>query len=179
MSVIGHEVGHIACDHMTYKSMAGLLHIFGDALFRTWLGPAAGLLSTGIKLALLNWSRAAELSCDRAALLVVQDPEKVASTLAGLAGKSARYASEFNLAEVIVQADEIREDAGALGTVLDNFRQLSQTHPDPVLRVTELLSWAQSDQYQQILAGNYPRRSDMAPAAAGDAVEFDWSQDDS
>ena len=44
-----------------------------------------------------RWLRAAELTCDRAALLVAQDPKIVISTLMKLAGGSPSLAAELNV----------------------------------------------------------------------------------
>jgi Zn-dependent protease with chaperone function len=46
---------------------------------------------------LLRWLRAAELTCDRAALLVAQDPRVVVSALMKLAGGSPSFAAELNV----------------------------------------------------------------------------------
>ena len=42
---------------------------------------------------------------------------------------------------------------------------LEVSHPFPVLRVGELRHWAESDEYERIFAGDYPRRD------AGDGEE--------
>jgi len=55
---------------------------------------ADGLAERGIASALLAWARRAELSCDRAALLVVQDPHVVGRTMMKLAGGT--FASKIN-----------------------------------------------------------------------------------
>ena len=44
-----------------------------------------------------RWLRAAELTCDRAALLVAQDPRIVISTLMKLSGGSPSFAAELNI----------------------------------------------------------------------------------
>jgi hypothetical protein len=47
--------------------------------------------------ALLRWLRAAELTCDRAALLVAQDPAVVIGALMKLAGGSPAFAHELSV----------------------------------------------------------------------------------
>lgn len=47
--------------------------------------------------ALLRWLRAAELTCDRAALLVAQDPGVVIGALMKLAGGSPAFAHELSV----------------------------------------------------------------------------------
>ena len=61
-----------------------------DRQFVRSLLPGAEILklivSLGISSALLAWARRAELSCDRAALLVMQDPHVIGRTMMKLAG---------------------------------------------------------------------------------------------
>ncbi len=45
----------------------------------------------------MRWLRAAELTCDRAALLVAQDPRVVISALMKLAGGTPAFANELNV----------------------------------------------------------------------------------
>ena len=82
-------------------------------LARLWRGwPLTG---AALALPLLHWSRMAELSCDRAALLVVQDPSVVARALSKLAGWSIPRLGEINLDEVVRQ---IKEEEGAEPAIL-------------------------------------------------------------
>ncbi len=68
--VLAHEVGHILSDHVLYTTaLAILLRAGGGVPF-----PLA-IPAMAVRAVLLEWARAAELSCDRAAALVVRDPE--------------------------------------------------------------------------------------------------------
>lgn len=62
------------------------------------------LVSSAIEESLLRWLRAAELSCDRAALLVAQDSRVVISALMKLAGGTPKLAAELNVDEFLKQA---------------------------------------------------------------------------
>jgi Zn-dependent protease with chaperone function len=161
LAVIGHELGHVKCEHMLYKTMAYILRYFGaQALYNLLPAGTAFLATIPLQLAILEWERKAELSCDRAGLLVVQDPEVVASALAKLAGGSKRILPEINLDEVLKQAQEY--DASSEGLVEKLFKvnvMLVQTHPFPIVRAKEIMDWAGSEQYQNILAGNYAQDS--------------------
>jgi len=160
MAVIGHELGHIKCDHMLYKTIAMLLRILGIPVLSRLLPAGTGWMATlSLQVALLNWERMAEFSCDRAALLVVQDPDIVASALAKLAGGSRRMLNELNLDEILKQADDYHEtEEGYLEQLLKMQLMIQQTHPFPVVRVKEITKWAKSEQYQEIMAGNYLRQ---------------------
>ena len=99
LAILGHELGHVKCDHMLYNSMAHQLSAFGSmgASFLSEIPFLGKAISGGLGLALYEWSRKAEFSCDRAALLATQDVGAVASALAKLAGFSKRYAHEMSL----------------------------------------------------------------------------------
>src|SRR5919112_3918232 len=70
-TVLGHEAGHIMSDHVLYRTALMILLQLSGA---TRLPFIAGLPLLAVKLALLEWFRAAELSSDRAATLVNRDP---------------------------------------------------------------------------------------------------------
>ena len=157
LAVIGHELGHVKCQHMLYKTMAYLLRYFGIEVLYNLLPPGTGALaSIPLQLAILHWERMAEFSCDRAALLVVQDSTVVASTLAKLAGGSKKILAEINLDEVLTQAQEYDESSdGLIEKIFKINMMLRQTHPFPIVRAKEIIGWGSSDQYENILAGNY------------------------
>ena len=89
-----------------------------------------------ILMALLEWSRKAEFSCDRAGLLAVQDPEVVMNGLMKMAGGGDT--EEMNLQAFIQQAEEYREGGDVADQVFKILNLLGATHPFPVLRVSEL-----------------------------------------
>jgi Zn-dependent protease with chaperone function/RNA polymerase subunit RPABC4/transcription elongation factor Spt4 len=157
LAVIGHELGHVKCQHMLYKTMAYLLRFLGTEVLYNLLPAGTGMLATiPLQMAILHWERMAEFSCDRAALLVVQDQAVVASALAKLAGGSKKILPELNLDEVVQQAQEYDASSEGLVEKLVQINlMLVQTHPFPIVRAREIMNWAGSEQYQAILAGNY------------------------
>lgn len=163
MAVLGHELGHVKCEHQLYKTMVYLLTTFGDAILNQAKVPGLDLVLSagriGLEFALMDWSRKAELSCDRAALLATQNIDGVASALAKLAGFSRKYVSELNLDEVEVQSDACRElsNENLLIKLVQLQTMRTQSHPYPVLRVKEIRGWARSEAYGRILAGSYLR----------------------
>lgn len=151
--VLGHELGHVQCGHALYTTVLLLL-------LRMWFlfaGVPGGIYAViAIQAALLEWSRKAELTADRAGLLVAQDPNVSYRVDMKLAG--GKHAEEMNLDAFLRQAREY--DGG--GDMLDGVLKLGflfrQTHPFPVLRVAELKQWAESDAFRAIMAGDYPQR---------------------
>jgi Zn-dependent protease with chaperone function len=174
LAIIAHELGHVKCDHLLYNNVAHILQTFGSNILDQLLPGVGGIATMGAQLALLEWSRKAEFSCDRAALLAVQDVNIVASALAKLAGHSKFIdGDEFNMAQVSAQADEY-EDIGTdslweRGIKL--FALLEQTHPYPVVRFAELLRWHEGAEFRTIMEGSYERSSDD-PVAPTNGIEI-------
>jgi Zn-dependent protease with chaperone function len=143
------------------------------------LFPVVGnLAALAIQQGLLHWSRMAEFSCDRAALLVVQDRQVVASALAKLAGFQEKHVPDFNFDALLRQIDDYeRYDENTLQAAAKLQRTLvmaasgrGATHPWPVLRVKRILDWGNSDHYRDILAGNYQRDTSTRPPPAQQAA---------
>ena len=152
-AVLAHEVGHILSGHVLYRTL--LLLIMQLAVFRY---PIAGLALLPILWALLEWYRKSELSCDRAALLAVQDKDIVMSSLMKLAGGTR--GETLDLQEFIAQSEEYREGGDLLDSVYKVLNVIGATHPFSVVRVAELRDWIDSGTYDKIMSGEYARRSD-------------------
>lgn len=166
-SVIAHELGHIKCGHTTLNQMAlwAINLVFGLAGATFGL---SSLISTGLIAAFYEWLRKAELSADRAALLVTDDLNPILHSMMRVAGGSVRYASELNLEEFIRQSDRYQQlDQDGLNQVYkfllyNNISEGALSHPFTVERVKYLQDWATSEDYRRIKAGNYPRTNQGA-----------------
>jgi hypothetical protein len=76
-----------------------------------------------------------------------------------LGGYSKIYSNELNLDEVENQANDY-SDLGNDSLIIKLLKlkaMMNSTHPYPVVRVKEIRKWANSEQYQNILNGNYVR----------------------
>lgn len=151
--VIGHELGHCMSGHVLYKTLLQLLLKFSMAAFSVPLGGASLL---AVIIALKEWDRKSELSADRAGLLVVQDPTICHNLLMKLAGGSNLAQMDIN--EFFVQAAEYEKGGSVVDSVHKILNLMGQSHPFPVLRLTELKTWVDSGSYNRILAGEYLRR---------------------
>lgn len=80
-AIIGHECGHIHNNHGIYSVIETIIANIGiNALFSIpVLAPFANLLTIGVQAALSMWSRAAEVTADRAGLICVGDPKVAAN----------------------------------------------------------------------------------------------------
>ncbi|HST59154.1 MAG TPA: M48 family metallopeptidase [Longimicrobium sp.] len=164
--VLGHELGHVMSGHALYLTMTEVLYRLSLTGF-----PIVGLAAQAVLMGLLEWKRKAELSCDRAGILAVQNPEPAMCTMLRFAGGSA---GETNLADFMRQAEEYRETGDLADQVFKVLNVLSLTHPEPVIRAAQMRNWFESGAYERILAGEYHRRGepdaaykeDVAAAAA-------------
>src|SRR5688500_17356160 len=168
-TVLGHEAGHILSDHVLYRTaLMILLSVSGLGRMPFF----AGLPLLAVRLALLEWYRAAELSADRAATLVNRDPLVSCRTLMVLAG--GMPSRKLDLDAFIRQAAAYEEWEPGWDKLARVRIELGQTHAFPVKRVSELMKWVRSGEYDRVMSGEYLRPGDPvdARAEAGDAVEF-------
>ncbi len=162
LGVIGHELGHIKAEHMLYRTMAIVIaDILQDAT--NILEFPGKILTTALAYTLFEWFRRAELTADRAGLLTVQDPDVCISSLLKLVGGSQRLMDDLNPDEFTKQADlyEDMDDSGLnmyyKYLIVREFMKHWEVHPFPVMRARELKEWGQSEEYQRLLRGDYPR----------------------
>jgi Zn-dependent protease with chaperone function len=153
--IIGHEVGHVLSGHAVYRTM--LLALINVAATIAWL-PIGAWSIRAIILGLNEWFRKSELSCDRAGLLCSQDPSAALRAHASLAG--ARNPNDMDVAGFLDQAEEYETRGDVRDSLLKLLQLSGRSHPLAALRAAELQKWAAGPEYADILAGNYPRRSD-------------------
>lgn len=145
-AVIGHELGHLKCDHSVYLTLANLIAITASQL------PFAELLLPTFQSQIMEWVRCAEFTCDRAALLVVQDAKTVASVLMKLSGGSPTLSPQLNVDAFLEQARAYDKAVDSeLGELVKQMRSQDLTHPLPVLRAREIDQWFSSPDYQALL----------------------------
>jgi Zn-dependent protease with chaperone function len=157
--VLAHEAAHVHSDHVLYRTALLILLRIGSGARLPLL---AGLPLLAIQMALLEWNRSAELSCDRAAALVTRDPQAVCRALMTIAAGEA--ADELNLDAFIAQGMEYSDGGAGLERLTKLLQDLRVTHPMPVRRVRMLLDWVQSGDYDAIVRGEYLRRGEEPPA---------------
>ena len=145
-AVIGHELGHLKCDHGVYLTLANLLTLATSQL------PFGAVLVQNWQSKIMEWVRCAEFTCDRAALLATQDAQTVASVLMKLSGGSPTLSPQLNLDAFLAQAesyDSISENE--IGELLKQMKTNELSHPVPVLRAREINRWATTPTYQSLL----------------------------
>ncbi len=165
--VLAHELGHILSDHMIYVTALNILLSVGDGL------PFfLGIPFRAVKAVLLEWYRATELSCDRAATLAVRDPQIVCRALMVTAG--GMPADQLNLDAFMAQAMEYESWDDPSDRVRRFFNEIGQTHTYAVRRVSEVMKWVQGGDYDRIVRGEYRTRDQESDVRneASDAMEY-------
>lgn len=163
-AVFAHEAAHILSDHALYGTALLILTSLSSAALPLPLIP--------VRTALLEWSRAAELSCDRAAALVTRDPLVVCRALMSMAGGA--MVDELDLDAFMRQGLEYAEQGSGLERLTRLLIDLGLTHPMPVRRTQELMAWVRSGEFDRIAGGEYPARGEQhdVRAESGEAVAF-------
>lgn len=157
-AVLAHEAGHVLAEHVRYRTTLQLLLQLGASRL-----PSLGRLPLeGLTLALLEWSRATELSCDRAAAVACGNPMLVCRSLMSLAGG----VPGLNVDAFVQQA----ADYSGWDSLFDRRRRfltgVRRSHPYAVTRVGELTRWVRDGEFDRIMAGDYVRRGEEPPASS-------------
>jgi hypothetical protein len=163
-TVLAHELGHVLSEHYYYTTALVLMRQFIEGTLPKSL--LFGLPVRGMYLALLEWARAAELSADRAAALVMADPLEPCRVLMRIAG-GALPGMSFDA--FLKQAADYDGEDDLFSRHSRFWIELSLTHPIAVRRVREMIEWVQSGDYDRIVDGSYPRRGQEPPSS----IEFD------
>ncbi|GAB4847971.1 Plastoglobule-localized metallopeptidase 48, chloroplastic [Ancistrocladus abbreviatus] len=146
-AVIAHELGHLKCDHGVWLTFANIL-----ALGAYSIPGLGGLIARSLEEQLFRWLRAAELTCDRAALLVARDPKVVISVLMKLAGGCPSMADQLNVDAFLEQARSYdKASSSPIGWYMRNAQTRQLSHPLPILRAREIDEWSRSLEYRSLL----------------------------
>src|SRR5436305_12098091 len=170
--VLAHEAAHVLSDHVLYVTALLILLQISTSMRIPVL---AGLPLLAIRAALLEWFRATELSCDRAAALVTRDPIAVCRALMTLSAGGAT--DELNRDAFMAQAAEYPEKGSGMDRLTRLFAQMNLTHPMPVQRVHQLMAWVHEGEFDRIVGGDYIRRGEEpGPREEADAASAHYSE---
>lgn len=152
-ALFGHELGHVLADHVLYTTtLAILLQLKGV------LPGLIQLPYRAVMAVLLEWSRSAELTADRAGALACRDPVAYCRMLMVMA--AGVPSSRLDLDAFLLQASEYEEWDSRWDRIQRVIAERSGTHPYAVRRVQQLMEWVHGGDYDRILGGQYPRRGE-------------------
>lgn len=149
--VIGHEMGHIKSQHLMYQMISQAFPYIAELAAQLTLG-VAGIVGTGVQLLLYNWYRKAELTADRAGLLVCQNQSAAIRALMKCAGYPPKFYKTMNEKDFLKQVEEFENlDEAAFNQVVKVICVLWKTHPWTVLRAKELNKWYTDGSYENVI----------------------------
>jgi Zn-dependent protease with chaperone function len=134
MAAIGHELGHVQNGHILYATALHYLTSSAAFFVRWVVQPAI--------ITLQAWSRRAEVTCDRAALLAVRDLDKTLSSLVKLE-LGLDKGSAFNAEEYLKAPPDVKKGLG-------RYAELFRSHPYVPKRVQALRLFAGSALYASL-----------------------------
>ena len=138
LTVIGHECGHIHNSHVAYLTALHYL-TYMAGMFVPWIMQPA-------LVALRTWSRRAEITCDRAGMLVSRDQQAAERAITKLAVGSRKLYEEFNLEAFLEQHQEGNEGIG-------KYMEVFATHPWLPKRVLAMRVFGESQLYHKAMGG--------------------------
>ena len=157
-SVLAHEMGHVLADHVGLTTTLDIVTMMLQGFLKSQ--PLAGIPVYALYYALLEWSRMAELTADRASALVIGDPMAPCRTLMRIAGGPVK---DLDVNVFIRQATEYEEEPDSFARYARFWEEVGRTHPFPVRRVKELIAWVASGDFDRIRSGTYLRRGQEPP----------------
>jgi len=148
LAAIAHELGHVQNGHILYATALHYLQHSAAFFIRWVVQPAI--------MTLQAWSRRAEVTCDRAALLAVRDLDKTLQALVKLE-LGLDKGSAFNADEYLKSLPDVKKGIG-------RYAELFRSHPYVPKRVQALRLFADSALYAQVIgadATGKPRLDDI------------------
>jgi Zn-dependent protease with chaperone function len=164
--VLGHELGHIKCGHVLYKTMARNFKLVLEIAASATLGLST-LISTGLELALFDWERKSELSSDRCGMICVQSQSAANSAFMKLGAGSPKLYHEMDEVEFLkqIRSYEDATDHSFLNKTYTALISAHMSHPFLIMRAKHLDNWIQSGDFSKVTGINHLDVKDDAEAA--------------
>ena len=131
-TIIGHECGHIHNRHIVYTVLFNYLEGIASG------SKLPGFLTLGARMALNAWSRAAEVTADRAGLICSERVEDALTVQAKLLSGGLESENGFSL-------ESIEKQLNRQNTNLLRFSELAYDHPFSTRRIMAMKLFSESD----------------------------------
>lgn len=145
-AVIGHECGHIQNYHSTYTILCNLLFqgglLGGYVLTNGLLAPLYNILTTGIQLSLSMWSRAAEVTADRAGMICCDNLEDAYNVNKKFLYGAVEVEDKIN---TNLEIKSLREQMDMTMNNPTRLYELSASHPLSIKRIFAELEFSECD----------------------------------
>lgn len=146
IAAIGHELGHVQNGHIFYATALHYLRHSAAFYVRWVVQPAI--------MTLQAWSRRAEVTCDRAALLAVRDLDQTLQALVAIELGLDRGAA-FGAEDYLKAVPDAKRGLG-------RYAELFRSHPQLPKRVQALRLFAGSAMYAQATGGDPTGKPSLA-----------------
>ena len=144
--IIGHELGHLKCNHIR-------CHLVGEALLEFATGPRRtyrwkeDLVAHLLVGQLLSWYRQSEMSADRAGLVCIGGDLKTAHS----ALNRLLHGTDEDIDPRIAAQEQIAFEKESFVRIIRKLRSLRSTHPFIMDRCLALEEWTTTGSYQALL----------------------------
>lgn len=151
-AVLAHECGHIVCQHVLYQTLASAIFSLGDSMADSFLGTIGSAALKPVRLALIAWSRASELSADRIACLFVP-AQTLAKALARISLIPRYIVDNMDINAWAMQGKDFEDlkDGSAWNKIVRWMANSDADHPYHPVRVYEALEWENTDLYRMLI----------------------------
>lgn len=141
-AVIGHECGHIQNGHIAYNTLGEYILNMGTGLASALINQLSTVLTQSAIIALNTWSRACEVTADRAGIICSNTPDDIYKQLAKVMYAAVelegKVDTELNIEALKAQMeDSINNPSRVI--------ELYSTHPMTARRIFAAMEFAQSD----------------------------------
>lgn len=138
--IIGHECGHIHNNHIRYRTVIDVLLNNTGGLLGKYGKLTMDLLNQSNAALIKSWSRACEVTADRAAVICADDPNDAITALQRLMSGTINggYTLELDYKEIERQLSEVS------GSVL-KLQEIMDSHPNDLRRILCMREFANSE----------------------------------
>lgn len=177
MFVLGHELGHVLADHVTFHTLALALRGVASGILNTAsFGLAGAAINTTLMPALQAWFRRAEFTADRAGLLACQDLEVALHAMIKVSGVPMTCQGEIDPRSLRRQYRRHQDiiDESLADRLSDTMVQWNLGHPFWIQRAAELSAWVSSGGYDLVRDGTPERYGKLVKMIKqdGDGLAF-------
>ncbi len=145
-AVLAHECGHILCQHVLYQTLANAIFTFGDAIADSFVGIIGNFAMKPIRQALMEWSRASELTADRVAC-IFSPAQTLAKALARISMIPKYIVDNMDFDAWAQQGKDYESlrDGTAWNKIVHWMADYDADHPYSPVRVYEAIKWEKSE----------------------------------
>lgn len=145
-AIIGHECGHIHNQHSLYKILESVVSNVGMSGILSFPGfkQFALLLTASTQIALSMWSRAAEVTADRAALICSGSADVTSHALSKLMYNGADMSKTI---ETDLNMEALREQMELSLNNPNRINELLSSHPIAIKRVFAVMDFAECEKF--------------------------------